>query len=264
MTHDTYDELAAGYALDALEGEDLARFRDHLREGCGRCASLLRQAEEALAGLAAHVPPEVPPAYVKQALMARLPAERAPVQTRERRPYGWLPWALATVAAAAAAAFFTAGVVASRYEARLGQIARETHALRERIQRDDAALREQLAAANRVVELLRDPTTRVVALAGQGPASAAAGRIIWNDRGGGYLFVSNLPPAPSDKTYEVWTITGGTPRPAGVFQVDASGQAGREVEKTPEGQPVDVFAVTLEPAGGVPAPTGPIVLASSR
>jgi anti-sigma-K factor RskA len=26
--------------------------------------------------------------------------------------------------------------------------------------------------------------------------------------------------------------------------------------------PVKVFAVTLEPAGGVPAPTGPMVLAS--
>jgi len=27
---------------------------------------------------------------------------------------------------------------------------------------------------------------------------------------------------------------------------------------------VDVFAVTLEPAAGVPAPTGPIVLASTK
>jgi len=34
--------------------------------------------------------------------------------------------------------------------------------------------------------------------------------------------------------------------------------------KAPDGQPVKVFAVTLEPAGGVPAPTGPMVLASAR
>jgi anti-sigma-K factor RskA len=36
------------------------------------------------------------------------------------------------------------------------------------------------------------------------------------------------------------------------------------VDPVPEGRPVDVFAVTIEPAGGVPAPTGPIVLASAK
>jgi len=39
---------------------------------------------------------------------------------------------------------------------------------------------------------------------------------------------------------------------------------GLRVEPLPEGTSVDLFAVTIEPAGGVPAPTGPIVLASSK
>jgi anti-sigma-K factor RskA len=36
------------------------------------------------------------------------------------------------------------------------------------------------------------------------------------------------------------------------------------VEPVPGGGAVDVFAVTVEPAGGMPAPTGPIVLASAK
>ena len=49
-------------------------------------------------------------------------------------------------------------------------------------------------------------------------------------------------------------------RPAGVFKVDASGRGTLRVD--PTGGPAAKFAVTLEPEAGVPAPTGPIVLAS--
>ncbi len=42
--------------------------------------------------------------------------------------------------------------------------------------------------------------------------------------------------------------------------VDASGVATHRID--PAGGPVDTFAVTLKPAGGVPAPTGPIVRAA--
>jgi anti-sigma-K factor RskA len=162
-----------------------------------------------------------------------------------------------------ASAFFTGLLVAGRYEARIGVIARETAALREQLRREEVALREEVARYQAVVDLLRDPQTRVVTLRGAGPAAGAAGRVVWHPTAGGRLLVSNLPPAPEGKAYELWTITGGTPRPAGVFQVDARGTASHRVE-VPPGMPVDIFAVTLEPAPGVGKPTGPIVLASSK
>src|SRR5207237_8693319 len=77
-------------------------------------------------------------------------------------------------------------------------------------------------------------------------------------------FVANLPPPPPSKAYELWTIGEGAPRPAGVFRVDAEGRATHRVEPVEGGKPVKVFAVTLEPEGGVPAPTGPMVLASAK
>jgi hypothetical protein len=45
-----------------------------------------------------------------------------------------------------------------------------------------------------------------------------------------------------------------------VFQAAPDGRAVQKVE--PGGEAPRGFAVTLEPAQGVPAPTGPIVLAS--
>jgi hypothetical protein len=258
MTHEIFDELAAVYAVGALDGEDLVRFEDHLAEGCEQCALMLLDSREALARVALADPATVPPPGVKEALLSRVaapsPARRPPARA------SWVPWAAATAAAAVIAAMLTGGMVASRYEARLGQMARETAAVRERLQRDEAALRAETALYRGAVELLRDPATRVVELRGAGPSPAASARLVWNDAAGGHLFVANLPQPPAGKAYELWTLGGPAPRPAGVFRVDASGRAIHRVEPAPG--PAPRFAVTLEPEAGVPAPTGPIVLAS--
>jgi anti-sigma-K factor RskA len=271
MSHEVFDTLAAVYAVGALDGDDLAQLERHLAQGCARCTAALRDSSEALAALALTATPVVPPAHVKTALLERLaePASsRAPRLEPGRRP--WLPWALAAAAVIAGAAF-TGGFVAARYEGRLGQMARETSALKERVARMEAALREQrqseqalrdqLAVSGATIDLLRDPATRVVDLRGLGPAPQAVGRVIWHEKSGGRIYVANLPPPPPGKAYELWTIAGAAPRPAGVFSVDAAGQGSHRVDPV-EGPPVRVFAVTLEPEGGVPAPTGPMVLAS--
>src|SRR5207245_2772556 len=153
------------------------------------------------------------------------------------------------------AASLTGAVGAGRYEGQLGQMARELAATRQRLQREVALYRN-------AADLLRDPTTQVVTLRGLGPSAGATGRMIWHPAAGGQLVVANLPPAPPGKAYELWTIGEGAPRPAGVLRVDALGRATHRAEPVEGG--VRVFAVTLEPERGVPAPTGPTVLASAK
>jgi anti-sigma-K factor RskA len=249
MSHEPYETQAAAYALGALDGPELGEFERHLAGGCPTCEEILRESGEVLVEVARAEPPRVPPPAVKEALLGRVAADGSRAARRTRA--GWWRWGLATAAAAVVVAFFTGMFVAARYEARLGQMAREV-----------AALHQRLAATENMVALLSDPSTRVIALRGAGPSPDAVGRLVWHEARGGQLFVSNLPPAPAGKAYELWTISGGQPSPAGVFQVDASGQASHPL--APSGRPVDVFAVTLEPAAGVPAPTGPIVLASAQ
>jgi len=242
MTHEPFDTLAPVYAVGALDGEDLVRFEAHLREGCPTCEAVLRESTEAFAAATGEAPPMIPPAHVREALLRRVESSARP---RPRR-FRWVPWAVGTAAAAVAAAAFTSGMVAARYEARLGVVARETAQVREQLRREQALLREEVAGARAVAELLRDPATRVVTLDGLPAAPGASGRIVWHEKAGGRLYVSGLPPAPAGKTYELWTIAGAR----AVAPADES--------------PVKVFAVTLEPAGGVASPTGPMVLASAK
>jgi anti-sigma-K factor RskA len=54
--------------------------------------------------------------------------------------------------------------------------------------------------------------------------------------------------------------TSGSPISAGVFHPNANGKASILLPPLPPGVAAKAFAVTVEPAGGVPQPTGPKVL----
>jgi anti-sigma-K factor RskA len=62
----------------------------------------------------------------------------------------------------------------------------------------------------------------------------------------------NLPAAPAGKVYEIWFVRHGHAVPAGLAD---GGQT--RVTHVPRGAAV---AVTLEPAGGSPRPTGPLLM----
>jgi anti-sigma-K factor RskA len=98
--HETFDELAAVYAVGALDGDDLVRFEAHLRDGCPECEAVLREATESLASLARSETPMIPPAHVRDALLRRVDASSRPRPVR----FGWLRFAAVTAAAAIAAA----------------------------------------------------------------------------------------------------------------------------------------------------------------
>jgi anti-sigma-K factor RskA len=141
--------------------------------------------------------------------------------------------------------------VSTSYERRLEALGQEAAVLKAELDRQAA-----------VLAILRDPATQVVALSGLAPSPAARARMMWHDKAGGLLVAAGLPPAPPDKAYQLWAIAGGgAPVPAGVFTVDAGGTGSLRVPPLPGVSRVDVFAVTLEPAAGVPAPTGAMYLA---
>jgi anti-sigma-K factor RskA len=248
MTHEPFDTQAAAYALGALDSEERVEFERHLAAGCSSCRAFLRDAGEALAAHAAQLPPVVPPPAVRATLLRRIGADAALGRQAVRPPRRWLAWA-AAAAAVVIGGLGSSLVLTSRYETRLAELTSEV-----------ARLRAERVQAQLVSDLLGDPATRLVTLQGAQPGSQAVAGVIWNEAAGGFLMVARLLPAQPGKTYELWTFSGGRPSPAGVFDVDASGTATHRI--APTGGQVEGFAVTLEPAGGVSAPTGPIVLAA--
>jgi hypothetical protein len=127
-----------------------------------------------------------------------------------------------------------------------------------------AALKTQVTQREEVLRLLSDPQVRIVNLAALPASPGASGQLLWKASSRtGMLLVSGLPPSPTGTAYELWGIAGAEPVPAGVFIVDAGGLAQVRLPKLPETKAFDKFAVTIEPAGGVPQPTGATVLLGS-
>jgi anti-sigma-K factor RskA len=258
MTHEPFDTQAAAYALGALDGEERAEFERHLATGCDHCQATLRESEEALATLAAQLPPAVPPPEVRASLLQRIDAGAAARPAGGRSARRWVAWVATAAAAMLVGGLVTGLLLANRYEARLRQLAGEISDLRAERTELERVLRDR-AGAQAVLDLLRDSATRLVSLQGAGPSPEAIARVVWHETAGGWLVVGKLPPARPGTTYELWTFSGGRPAPAGVFDVDPAGTAIHRI--APTGARLEGFAVTVEPAGGVPAPTGPVVLA---
>ena len=76
LSHAKYDQLAAGFALSALEPEDEVAFRSHL-PGCARCAEALLEHSTTMGHLAFAASSEEPPASVLEEAPASLDAARA-------------------------------------------------------------------------------------------------------------------------------------------------------------------------------------------
>lgn len=253
MNREDIGELAAAYALGGLEGAERARFEALLAAGDAEALGALRDFEDTLAGLAASAP-ETPPPAVKAALMERIAAAGArapaPVRPLARRRAAIWPAVLSGAMAAGLAAIVVGWTVSARYEKRLDTLARDADQLK-------AALRSQQA----VIAILRDPATQVVALAGLPPAPGARARMMWHARAGGVFVATGLPAPPEGKAYQLWAIAGSNaPVSAGVFSVNASGTGSLSVHPLPGVAAVNAFAVTLEPAGGLPAPSGEMYL----
>jgi anti-sigma-K factor RskA len=102
------------------------------------------------------------------------------------------------------------------------------------------------------------PDMNRVDLAGQPVAPGATGRAFWSRSRGVVFAATQLPALPAGKTYQLWFVpANAAPVSAGLITPDPTGSATVHFA-TPPTTPdrIAALAVTLEPAGGMPAPTG--------
>jgi anti-sigma-K factor RskA len=125
------------------------------------------------------------------------------------------------------------------------------------------AIESELAIQRGLTAFLSSPETSTIVLAGTEEAPKARLKLAY-DRASGraMLFGYDLPLPPPGRAYQLWYIAAGVPLAGLVFAPDASGRGTWNEDVPSEGRDASVFAVTLEPAGGVATPTGPMVLKS--
>lgn len=108
--------------------------------------------------------------------------------------------------------------------------------------------------------LLRQPDAKVVTLSGSDMAKQASALLLYNPTTQKiWLYSAHLPECPRGTAYQLWAIDQ-RPVSVGTFHMDAGETSHLLVKRLPEFAKAKKFAVSLEPVGGRPQPTGPIYL----
>jgi anti-sigma-K factor RskA len=287
------DDLSL-YVLGALPADEGAEIATHLAE-CDECRGEARQWHEVvdMLPLAEQVRA---PAELRAELLRRIAGGAAaalaasPVVVAKRRQQAdvvplrrW--WPIAALAAAASialafgivrernlrrdlvaerqataqlrAALAEAAALAGRGDAELKR-ARDLLAQQEQ---HIASLRTALGQAEGALALLRQPGLNLVRLKQAPDARPAEGHVLITTGGKALFYAFDLAPLPPDKVYELWWITEKEgPINAGLFRPDPTGIGQVETTVPTTAGVVKAAAVTVEPHGGVPKPTGPMVL----
>ena len=253
MAHsERHEELVAALALGAPDGGGQTELEAHLLEGCSRCDGLLAEFRQAATALAAEARPVAPPPELRARILSALGPARAPVRPAPAPATG--AWRL--VAAAASLLLVVFALDDARLRRQREDLRSQSADLAGRLHAAQTALAERVLRAR----VLESDDVQMMLLGGKLPQPQAQGRVFWSARARrGVLVAANLAPLPADRQYELWVFLRGKPVNAGVFDADASGRALFESTDFPEPDPQN-FAVTIEPRGGLPAPSGPAVL----
>jgi len=211
MSHSEYEELAAGYVLEAVVGE------------LAYAAPPVDPPDTLWAGIRREIRPE---AARRTSIPAAAPGPPAGAGVRRLR---LLP-------ALAAAAAILLVVVLSLWNLNLRD--------------QNAVYRDRVAALERATQLANDPSASLVTLDDQPGTTGAQATVIASSRQDrGVLLVENLPPLQRNRVYELWGVPGGNldkAEKALVF-VPLRRQGTQALQFEVPIQPGTVFAITEEP-----------------
>lgn len=263
MTHEELRAALAAEALGALDGAEREALRAHLAT-CDECRAELDSLRDA-AALLAHTAPHaaLAPARsdrLRARLVARAAADRddakpapavIPLEPRRRSALpAWL---------AAAAALLLAvglGTWALSLRDRVRSLEEQTAALGQ----ERGQLAVELKDRDAALAALSGPGVKVIDLAST-QQRAPSGRMFWNPAKRRYTFFAyNLPQARAGREYQLWLITPAGPVAAPTFRVAGNGVGQVEGGYDIPNEQIVAVAVTEEPAGGLPKPSGEVLI----
>jgi anti-sigma-K factor RskA len=251
--HPTREEDFDLLALGVLEGDEKQAIEVHLAS-CRDCAQKLAEARGRMALLSLSAPSHAPSPRVKERLLRQIhePQTLRLAPAREKSSGGaprWWTAILIPATVALAVATFILWTGNSRLH-------RELQDLRATAARQA----DELKQTREMVDLMGAPDSVAVKLNPSPDMPMAQAHVMFNTRKGMLMYSGALPAPPPKMTYQLWLVpASGNPISEGVFSPKGNGED-LWMMPLPPGVVAKAFAVTIEPAGGMPQPTGPKVL----
>jgi anti-sigma-K factor RskA len=259
-----FEELCAAYVLDALEPGERQEFEQMMADADQQQTKTYHSLQSAANNLALAIDPAEPPTDVKKQLMKRIRSDAAQSNIDDSdtekgtgNTYSRFSFAMSIAASTILLLISLAFII---YSITLHSKVNNQHTTITKLQ-------NEVQKKQRMLSILGARTVDLVIMKGQKVNPAGYGKIIWDPKNQKALLqVANLPTVPANKDYQLWLIKNGKPIPAGVFDVNGTSKnsffAIQQLAKANQ-QNANAFAVTLEPKGGSPQPTGDMYLQGS-
>jgi Anti-sigma-K factor rskA/Putative zinc-finger len=171
-----------------------------------------------------------------------------------RRRSALLPW---VAMAASLVLLLGTAVYAASMRGRLRALEEQVAAA----ERERGDLARQVQERDATLAAITAPASRVIEMAAARP-QAPSGRMFWDVSHNRWTFFAHhLPQTRPGREYQLWLVTADQRKiSAGTFRPDPSGHAVVHATYALPAGALAAVAVTEEPAGGVPQPTGEIVI----
>jgi anti-sigma-K factor RskA len=263
FSHDAARDRLEEYVLDQLSAEERRSLELHLA-ACPACRDEVRQLGRVVEELVLITEPQPPRPELRSQVLRALAAEarasaRTPATVSPRVHSWWLATAASIVLIGWIVMLFTIATRERRAVEQLAQARSQVQELRGRL--DDLATQADL-----VTSILTAGDVRSIDLASRAASGAATGRAYWSPTNGLLLVADNLPLPPAGRVYQVWMIPGPGAKPlsAGLLPTQGS-RRGMLIVPSPAGISGRnlTIAITDEPPGGLPAPSGQMHLVGS-
>lgn len=262
-----FEELCTGYVLHSLDEDERIEFEQMLGEATDEEQKLYESLASTANQLAFTIERTDPSDDVKNRLLSEIKSEDdnknasddsisgnpSPSRESERVDEGF-NWRAFAIAASFALLIVSLSLVFYAFNLR-SQVSRQ--------QTQIVQLKDELQQKKAMLSILGSRNVDIVFMSGMEANPDGYGKVIWDPgKQQALLQVANLPPVPSNKDYQLWLIENNKPVSAGVFAPNDRGNNFFKIEKMmPAGaQLTKAFAVTLEPKGGMPQPTGDMYL----
>lgn len=239
MDHEEIEGLIPAYALGATDPDESQVIEAHLRS-CSLCRALLVEHRNLVDDLLFAMSPMSAPVGITERMQRRLASTKP---SRTPRPW-WTRLRTGLLVPTLAAAIVLLVGTNVYWLGRTNELER------------------RVATPTSVFDGLSDaPAVYLQA----DPSAAKEQGVVYTSTDGAVALVCvyDMPALPADKTYQVWLLKDGSRESGGVFNVTDDGFGLLVVRPQDSLGGYDSLGITVEPAGGSPAPTSPHVLRGS-
>jgi anti-sigma-K factor RskA len=262
MTHNDYKDMIPARALSALDAAEDRVLADHLAS-CDECSRELDDWNATTTGLAFEASPLEPAPRVRQQILTQVRELKSEATSSKVVPFVQQKknvWSsLGSLGAIAAAVLFVGVII---YVVVLWQENRAIHLQLNTLVAENNKLKQDVDLQATVLKIISSPGAKMMDLNATPMAPGATAKLAFDQTGHATLMARGLPKAPEGKQYQLWFIVGREKMPGKTFSPDGSG-SGVLMDQVPsQAMQSAVFAITLEPSGGVRVPTGQIYLVS--